>query len=191
MENQGFIGLLKRIGMVNLIFIGLVLGVVLALVSPETAKSVSLLGELFVRALKAVAPVLVFVLVASSVAQHRHGQANNVKPVLFLYLIGTFAAALVAVVASFMFPTTLALVINEATAVVPPSGIVEVLRTVLLSLIDNPVNALLNANYLGILVWGIGLGLALRQASESTRQMIADHGDAQLSRLFIGVDVGL
>lgn len=173
MKNQGFVVLLKRIGMVNLIFIGLVLGVVLALVSPEAARSVSLLGELFVRALKAVAPVLVFVLVASSVAQHRTGQANSIKPVLFLYLIGTFAAALVAVAASFMFPTKLTLAISQ-TDVVPPSGIVEVLRTVLLSLIDNPVSALLNGNFLGILMWSIGLGLALRQASEGTKQMVAD-----------------
>lgn len=173
MENKGLLGLLKRIGMVNLIFIGLILGVVLALVSPSSAQSVALLGELFVRALKAVAPVLVFVLVASSVAQHRTGQANSIKPVLFLYLIGTFAAALVAVVASFMFPTTLTLAINQ-TDVVPPSGIIEVLRSVLLSLIDNPVAALLNGNFLGILMWAIGLGLALRQASDSTKKMVSD-----------------
>lgn len=173
MENQGFVGLLKRIGTVNLIFIGLVLGVVVALVSKEAAVSVGLLGELFVRALKAVAPVLVFVLVTASVAQHRKGQTNSIKPVLFLYLIGTFAAALVAVLASFMLPTTLTLAVSQ-TDVVPPAGIVEVLRTVLLSLIDNPVAALLNANYLGILVWGVGLGLALRQASDGTRQLVAD-----------------
>lgn len=173
MENKGLVGLLQRIGMVNLIFIGLVLGVVLALVSPSSAQSVALLGELFVRALKAVAPVLVFVLVASSVAQHRTGQANSIKPVLFLYLIGTFAAALVAVVASFMFPTTLTLAINQ-TDVVPPSGIIEVLRSVLLSLIDNPIGALLNGNFLGILLWAIGLGLALRHASDGTKQMVAD-----------------
>lgn len=173
MENKGFMGLLKRIGMVNLIFIGLVLGVAVALLAPETAKSIALLGELFVRALKAVAPILVFVLVASSVAQHRTGQANSIKPVLFLYLIGTFAAALIAVVASYVFPTTLALAISQ-TDVVPPSGIIEVLRSVLLSLIDNPVNALMNGNFLGILMWAVGLGLALRQASESTKQMVAD-----------------
>ncbi|MBP6117158.1 MAG: serine/threonine transporter SstT [Neisseriaceae bacterium] len=173
MENKGFVGLFKRIGMVNLIFIGLILGVLLALVSPSAAKSVALLGELFVRALKAVAPVLVFVLVASSVAQHRTGKANSIKPVLFLYLIGTFLAALVAVVASFMFPTTLTLAISQ-TDVVPPSGIIEVLRSVLLSLIDNPVNALMNGNFLGILMWAIGLGLALRQASDSTKQMVSD-----------------
>ncbi|MBP6561994.1 MAG: serine/threonine transporter SstT [Neisseriaceae bacterium] len=173
MKNQGFMGFLQRVGMVNLIFIGLVLGVLVGVFLPDTAKSIALLGELFVRALKAVAPVLVFVLVASSVAQHRTGKANSIKPVLFLYLIGTFAAALVAVLASFMFPTKLILVLSETT-VVPPSGIIEVLRSVLLSLIDNPINALLSGNYLGILMWAIGLGLALRQASDGTKQMVAD-----------------
>ncbi|HEY9281554.1 MAG TPA: serine/threonine transporter SstT [Eoetvoesiella sp.] len=155
------------------ILIGLVGGILLAYVSPSSAQAVSLLGVLFVNALKAVAPILVFVLVSASIANHKQGAKTHLGPILFLYLIGTFAAALVAVVASFMFPLTLELNVGTQN-VNPPGGIAEVLLTLLLSVVDNPINALLNANYIGILAWAVGLGIALRHADDATKNVLGD-----------------
>ncbi|HAF55548.1 MAG TPA: serine/threonine transporter SstT, partial [Thauera sp.] len=122
---------LMRMSLISQIAIGLVLGVVLALVAPGATKSVALLGDLFISALKAVAPVLVFVLVAAAIANHKHGQPTHIRPVLVLYLLGTFAAALVAVLASFAFPTTLVLDAPAASGN-PPGGILLVLKNLLL-----------------------------------------------------------
>ena len=145
--------LLHRIvqgSLVKQIMIGLVAGIIVALISPAAASAVGLLGALFVGALKAVAPVLVLVLVMASIANHKHGQKTNIRPILFLYLLGTFAAALVAVVVSFMFPSNLALVTGNAD-INPPGGIIEVLKGLLMSVVANPFHALINANYIGIL----------------------------------------
>ncbi|SUB73640.1 Na(+)/serine-threonine symporter [Pluralibacter gergoviae] len=164
MTTQRPSGLFQRIAqgsLVKQILVGLVLGILLAWVSPSAANAVGLLGTLFVGALKAVAPVLVLMLVMASIANHQKGQKTSIRPILFLYLLGTFAAALTAVVVSFLFPSSLHLV-TGATGVTPPSGIVEVLRGLLLSMVSNPIDALLNANYIGILVWAVGLGFALR-----------------------------
>lgn len=155
------------------IAIGLCLGVLLAAFSPDAAQTVGLLGRLFVGALKAVAPILVFVLVAASIANHKPGQKTSIRPVLILYLIGTLLAALTGVIASFMFPSTLKLVFNHAT-LSPPSNILEVLNTLLFSIVDNPVKALVDGNFIGILAWAIGLGLSLRCASENTKTVLND-----------------
>ncbi|HDS1235122.1 serine/threonine transporter SstT [Pluralibacter gergoviae] len=176
MTTQRPSGLFQRIAqgsLVKQILIGLVLGILLAWVSPSAANAVGLLGTLFVGALKAVAPVLVLMLVMASIANHQKGQKTSIRPILFLYLLGTFAAALTAVVVSFLFPSSLHLV-TGATGVTPPSGIVEVLRGLLLSMVSNPIDALLNANYIGILVWAVGLGFALRHGSESTKNLVND-----------------
>lgn len=167
------IQLLNRTSLVLQIFIGLVAGIALALLLPQAAASVGLLGNVFVSALKAVAPVLVFVLVAASIANHQHGQQTHIKPILLLYLIGTFSAALIAVAASFTFPSSLTLASNSAD-LSPPGGIGEVLKTLLMNVVDNPINALLKGNFIGILAWAIALGFALRHASPSTKQMLAD-----------------
>lgn len=167
------IQLLNRTSLVLQIFIGLVAGIALALLLPQAAASVSLLGNVFVSALKAVAPALVFVLVAASIANHQHGQQTHIKPILLLYLIGTFSAALIAVAASFTFPSSLTLASNSAD-LSPPGGIGEVLKTLLMNVVDNPINALLKGNFIGILAWAIALGFALRHASPSTKQMLAD-----------------
>ncbi|WP_318378465.1 serine/threonine transporter SstT [Enterobacter sp.] len=180
MSTQRSTGLLQRLAhgsLVKQILIGLVLGILLAWISKPAALAAGLLGTLFVGALKAVAPVLVLMLVMASIANHKHGQKTNIRPILVLYLVGTFSAALTAVVFSFLFPSTLQLV-TGATDITPPAGIVEVLRDLLLSMVANPVNALLNANYIGILVWAIGLGFALRHGSESTKSLINDVADA-------------
>lgn len=159
------------------ILVGLVAGVLLALVYPEGGAAAALLGKLFVGALKSVAPVLVFMLVMSSIANHRPGQQVRLGPIVALYLIGTFAAALVAVMASFMFPQTMELTGTEG-ALNPPGSIVEVLTSLLMSVVDNPVTAIANANYIGILAWAIGLGIALRHAHGATRNGLTDFSTA-------------
>jgi serine/threonine transporter len=166
-----------RMSLISQIAIGLVLGIALALIAPGATKSVALLGDLFIAALKAVAPILVFVLVAAAIANHKHGQPTHIRPVLILYLLGTFAAALVAVLASFAFPTTLVLDAPAATGN-PPGGILIVLKNLLLNVVANPVRALMDANFIGILAWAIGLGIALRHASEGTRKVVNDLADA-------------
>ena len=174
------IQLLNRTSLVLQIFIGLVAGIALALLLPQAAASVGLLGNVFVAALKAVAPVLVFVLVAASIANHQHGQQTHIKPILLLYLIGTFSAALIAVAASFTFPSSLTLASTSAD-LSPPGGIAEVLKTLLMNVVDNPINALLKGNFIGILAWAVALGFALRHASLSTKQMLADLSDGVTS----------
>ncbi|MGR3890615.1 serine/threonine transporter SstT [Pseudomonas sp. 1152_12] len=164
---------LTRTTLVTQILVGLVAGILLALLLPEAAMATGFIGKLFVAALKAVAPILVFVLVMASVASHKHGQETHIKPILFLYLLGTFAAAVVAVVASTLFPSTLVLATHDLT-VSAPGGIGEVLQSLLLSVVDNPVRALMNANFIGILAWAIGMGVAIRHAGETTRTVLAD-----------------
>lgn len=172
-----FFRFINRTSLVAQIVVGLVLGCLLAVLWPSEAQSVGLLGDLFVAALKAVAPVLVFVLVTASLASHQHGQPTHIRPIIMLYAIGTLAAALVGVTASFLFPTELVLV-RQAADVVPPAGVSAVLRTLLFNVVDNPVNALIEGNYIGILAWAIGLGFAFRHAGESTRQLVNDLSSA-------------
>ncbi|MCL2898365.1 serine/threonine transporter SstT [Brenneria tiliae] len=179
MENQQsrFLQYITRGSLVQQILLGLVAGIILASVSTKAAIAAGLLGILFVGALKAVAPVLVLMLVMASIANHQQGQKTNIRPVLVLYLIGTFSAALIAVVLSTLFPSTLALS-AQAADITPPSGIVEVLKGLLMSVIANPIHALLNANYIGILAWAVGLGIAFRHSAASTKTLITDASDA-------------
>ncbi|WP_373740625.1 serine/threonine transporter SstT [Neisseria sp.] len=167
-----------RISLVKQIAVGLLLGILFAWMAPEAAKATGLLGSLFVGALKAVAPVLVFVLVLSAITQHQKGNEAHIKPILVLYFFGTFAAAVTAVVASFAFPTSLVLVQAEAVDAAPPSGIAEVMKTLLLKLVANPIGAIADANYIGILAWALILGFAFRGASDNTRSIIADSAEA-------------
>ena len=155
------------------IAIGIVAGVILALVWPDAARGAMLLGQLFVAALKAVAPVLVLVLVAAALANQKKGGQANLRPIVVLYLVGTLSAAFIAVALSMMFPTTLALTIPEAVQQAP-QGIGEVLNNLLFKLVDNPVTAVMNGNFIGILVWGVAIGLAMRHASDASREMLSD-----------------
>src|SRR5210317_1558075 len=151
------ISLLNRImsgSLVLQIAIGIAAGIALALIAPEAAQSSMLLGKLFVSALKAVAPVLVLVLVASAIANRKASHTSQMRPIVIMYLVGTVAAALLAVTVSTLFPTTLALQVTEVSQNAP-QGIAEVLQTLLLKLVDNPINAMLTANYIGNLVWGV------------------------------------
>jgi serine/threonine transporter len=159
------------------IAIGIAIGIGLALVSPSAARSAMLLGNLFVAALKAVAPVLVLVLVASAIANRRASHTSQMRPIVVMYLVGTVAAALIAVTVSTFFPTTLALQVTDV-AQSAPQGIAEVLESLLRKLVDNPVNALLTGNFIGILVWGVLLGVFLHHAAESTRTALHDLSDA-------------
>lgn len=159
--------------LVKQIVVGLVLGIALGLTFPEVAKSVGLLGSLFVAALKGVAPILVFVLVMSSIANQQIAGDRHIKPIVVLYLLGTFAAALIAVGASFLWPTAIALSVTDQ-AVSAPSGIMEVFRNLLLQAVDNPVNAISKGNYISILVWAIAMGVVLRHAHSSTREVLLD-----------------
>ena len=155
------------------IAVGIAIGVLIYWVDVAWAQAASVFGDLFVSALRAVAPVLVFVLVASAIAnQATEGQAE-IRPIVVLYLIGTFSAAMLAVAMSFLFPTTLVLQTADVP-LDPPQGIAEVLGELLQKIVDNPVNALLTSNFIGILVWGVALGLGLRRAAESTRVVFAD-----------------
>ena len=159
------------------IAVGIAAGVTLAQISPEAGAATMVLGNLFVQALKAVAPVLVLVLVASAIANRRASHTAQLRPIVIMYLVGTIAAALLAITMSTVFPTTLTLQLPEVSATAP-QGITQVLGGLLLKLVDNPVNAILTANYIGILVWGVLLGVFLHNAADSTRQMLADLADA-------------
>ena len=167
----------NQISLVKRILVGIVIGLILALVAPEAASGVSILGSLFVSALKAVAPVLVFVLVIHAIAKQSGGQKTNMKSILVLYAIGTFLAGAVAVIASFLFPITLTL--KEAAGdVSPPSGVGEVIETLVFNIFTNPVTAIMEANYIGILAWAVVLGIALKKASSATKEMLENVSDA-------------
>ena len=190
MAGEGIIGSWRRLNLVGRIAIGLAAAVCVALLTrwlgggtegweaavartghvPEgwpawVLSTGELLGDLFVGALKAVAPVLVFALVMAAIAQHQRGTETNIRPVLVLYLLGTFAAALVAVTLSFLFPSELVLKGVQKANEVAPGGITAVLRDLLMKLVTNPVQALANANYIGILAWCSGW----RSAMPATR----------------------
>ncbi|HHW7521599.1 TPA: serine/threonine transporter SstT [Mannheimia haemolytica] len=159
------------------IAIGLVLGVLLAFINKEWATSVGVLGQFFVKSLRAIAPILVFVLVLAAIANKEVGSDSKLKPILVLYVLGTFFAALTAVVLSFMFPTTLELTASP-DGLTPPQGIGEILKTVIFNLVDNPLVALSNANFIGILAWSIGLGIAFRHGSASSKAFLNDLANA-------------
>lgn len=174
---RSLIAMYQRIGLVPLIIVGLVLGVLIGWLAPSAGIALGILGTLFVGALKAVAPILVFVLVLAAISKQRSGDEVYVKPVLIMYMFGTFLAALTAVGASFLFPIEMVLV-NANIEQVPPANLKEVLTNLLMSLVANPVNAVANANYIGILAWAIIIGFALRQAGDTTHGVVSDFADA-------------
>lgn len=172
-------GFWSQMSLINRILIGLVIGAVLGIFLPQLTV-VGTLGTIFVNALRAIAPYLVFFIVISALAQHKEGHETNMKSIIVLYLFGTFAAALVGVVASFLFPITLTLA-ESATEVTAPEGIGAVLETLILKLVDNPLNALVNGNYIGILSWAVVFGLAFRRANDVTKSVLEQVSDATSS----------
>ncbi|MCG9698336.1 serine/threonine transporter SstT [Shewanella sp. Isolate11] len=185
-QNRSLFAKLADGSLVLQILVGIIAGILLASFSTSAAESVAFLGELFVGALKAIAPILVFILVAASIANQKKNAKTNMRPIVVLYLLGTFAAAITAVSMSFLFPTNLVLVSNTATTT-PPEGIAEVINTLLFKIVDNPVNALMTGNYIGILAWGVGLGIVLHHASDTTKTVFGDvsHGVSQMVRFVI------
>jgi serine/threonine transporter len=167
-----------KLSLVKRIICGLILGIIFALLIPNEVPFIAILGTLFVGLLKAIAPALVFFLVISAIAQHKAGEKTNMPSIIILYFIGTILAALVAVIASFIFPLAIQLSSAGVHNVTPPSGIIEVLKSLLMRIADNPVNALVNANYVGVLFWAILLGLAFRHTSDSTKIVLASFSDA-------------
>lgn len=156
-----------KASLIKRILIGMILGATLGMLFPNLT-GIGLLGDLFVGGLKAIAPILVFALVANALSQHQKGQNTNMKTVIFLYLLGTFAAALVAVLASFLLPVQITLT-SANTEVAAPDGIGQVLSNLLLKLVDNPLNAIVEANYIGILSWAVVFGLAMREAVNTVK----------------------
>ncbi|MDE4016882.1 serine/threonine transporter SstT [Glaesserella parasuis] len=177
MSNQSLSSKILGGNLVLRIAVGLVLGICLASVSPDAAKSVGVLGQFFVKSLRAIAPILVFVLVMASIANKEVGSDSRLKSILVMYGLGTFVAAVTAVTLSYLFPTTLELV-SSPDGLAPPQGIGEVLKTVIFNLVDNPLGAITNGNFIGILAWSIGLGIALRHAAPSTKVLLNDFSDA-------------
>lgn len=166
----------NEISLIKRIIVGLIIGVILGLIIPNIG-AISLLGDLFVGALKAIAPILVFFLVMHSLSRHEKGSSSNMKQIIVLYLIGTVAAALTAVAASFLFPCELILATGAEDAVAP-GGIGEVLTTLLTNAVSNPVGSIVNANFIGVLVWAVILGLAMRAASETTKNVLGNVAEA-------------
>ena len=162
------------VSLIKQIAVGLIVGICIACFAPGFIPVASIFGDFFVKALKGVAPVLVFFLVMNAMLQKKNDSNASIKPVIMLYFITTFLAALVGVFSSFMFPTTLQLQTAQ-TQVAPPSGIAEVIHTLLMNVVVIPVNALVNANYIGILSWAIIIGIALQSvASEATKDCLDD-----------------
>ena len=163
--------------LIKLIAVGLIIGIAIALAAPGMVPLVAIFGDLFVRALKGVAPVLVFVLVMNAMAQKNADASASMRPIVKLYVFATFFASLVAVAYSFAFPTTLHLQLADAK-LTPPSGILEVLHNLVLNVVDNPIHAIASANYIGILAWGVLTGLALHHASDGTKETLNDFAKA-------------
>lgn len=166
----------NEMSLVLRIIIGLVIGLVLALIVPQAAW-ISLFGTVFVGALKAIAPILVFVLVTSALASSNQKLGNQFVTIIILYLCSTFLAAVIAVVGSTIFPVTLQQLATAAEEAAPQS-IGEVFKTLLGNIVSNPVASLANANYLGILFWSVVLGIALRKSSETTKTALLNFSDA-------------
>lgn len=166
----------NSISLVKRILAGLIIGAILGVVVP-TAPAIGLFGDLFVGALKGVAPILVFFLVMGSLAQHKKGAKTNMGSVVVLYLVGTFLAALVAVVGSFLFPVTLTLT-DAVAGTAAPDGVGTVIKTLLLNVVQNPVSSISTGNYIGILAWAVIFGLALKHSSDGTKTMLTNFSDA-------------
>ncbi|RDE81777.1 serine/threonine transporter SstT [Haemophilus parainfluenzae] len=170
--------------LVKRIAVGLVLGILVALVNEsvknstgvDLASSFGVLGQIFVKALRAVAPILIFFLVMAALANKKVGSKSNMKEIIVLYLVGTFLAAVAAVIASMAFPSDVALAVKEDASSAPQS-VGQVMLTLVLNVVDNPLNAIFKANFIGVLAWSIGLGLALRHASDATKQVVSDFAE--------------
>lgn len=165
-----FLNKINKLNLIQKILIGMTLGAILGLLFPNLS-SISLLGSLFVGALKSIAPLLVFFLVISAISQNRASNKSNMSYIVIIYLIATFLASLTGVIASFLFPSTLKLASN-VNNIIPPQGINEVINTILLNIVANPIGALISANYIGILSWAIIFGISLKNSHENVKNLL-------------------
>ncbi len=166
----------NKLPLVLRIVIGLVIGFILALIAPEKLSGISILGQLFVGALKAIAPLLVFFLVMEAITKHKDGQKTNMKSIIALYLVGTFLAAVVAVLMSFASPVEVPLAgVDAADTASAPTGLVQVLETLLLNVVANPLESIASANYIGVLFWALVIALAIKtiKGNETTTNVIS------------------
>lgn len=171
-----FINVWNRTSLIKRIIIGVILGFILGMTLPKVS-AIGILGDLFVGGLKAVAPLLVFVLVASALSQNENGQKTNMSTIIGLYLVGTLAAALVAVVVNYFFPITLTLDTATQPKLSSPEGVGQVFHSLLLQMVDNPINALGTANYIGVLTWAVIFGLAFRNSNKETKELLQTIAD--------------
>lgn len=169
---------LMRLSLVSRIIIAIILGIGVAVVFPNVAPYLSLLGDLFIKALKSVAPILVFVLVLSSIANFKVGHGTNIKPIILMYALGMLLAAFTSVIVSIVFPSTLFLDISTQADLQPPGSLSEIFKNLLLSFVANPVTAISEANFIGILAWAVALGAAFRHASDTTKVLLNDAATA-------------
>ena len=168
------ISLIKRIPLIEQIAAGLVIGIITAVFFPSAVPIFSIFGDVFVKALKGVAPVLVFILVMNAMLQRKKNGNTAMKPIIILYILSTFASSLIGVGMSFLFPTRL-LLRSAGQAAPAPSGISEVIYNLIMNIVDNPVHALETANYISILAWAIIIGMALHTcASETTKKVFQE-----------------
>lgn len=162
----------SELSLVFRILIGLSIGVVLGLIVPGWT-AIGILGKMFVNALKAIAPLLVMVLVASSIAQAGKGLGPRFRTVISEYMLSTFIAAIGAVIGSFLFPITLDL--QDAAMANAPGALSDVFTNLLNNMVTNPVTSIVEANYIGILFWSIVIGIGLKyKASPSTIHVVSD-----------------
>ncbi|MCO4543060.1 sodium:dicarboxylate symporter family protein [Streptococcus infantarius subsp. infantarius] len=183
-----FINVWNRTSLIKRIIIGVILGFILGMTLPKVS-AIGILGDLFVGGLKAVAPLLVFVLVASALSQNEKGQKTNMSTIIGLYLVGTLAAALVAVVVNYFFPITLTLDTATQPKLSSPEGVGQVFHSLLLQMVDNPINALGTANYIGVLTWAVIFGLAFRNSNKETKELLQTIADvtSQVVHWFINL----
>ena len=168
----------NNISLIKRIICGLIIGLILGLVVPQ-ASVISILGTMFVGALKGIAPLLVFFLVMSALCHMKTGQKTNLKFIIVLYMVGNLVSAFVAVIACRLFPVTLTFTDSaSSTDITPPSGIAEVLTNLLTNLVKNPVDSLVNANYIGILFWAVIFGITLKHANQGTKDALENISDA-------------
>lgn len=165
---------LNRIPFILQIIMGLILGIVIAAIYPNDHTILPTMGGLFVKALKSIAPILVFVLVSAAIARHEQGTKSNMRPIIAVYFVTMIAASTLALSMSYIFPSTFPQLAAAASDLTPPQGIAEVLTNFVNHAIDNPISALLEGNYIAILFWAIGLGLMFRTAHDNTKKVLED-----------------
>lgn len=171
------IGKIKNLSLINKILIGMILGGILGILLPKFTF-ISIMGNLFVGALKAIAPLLVFFLVISAIANRKGNGSTNMRNIILVYLVATFAASATGVIASFIFPVHIQLSNVDTSSITPPGNIYEVIQQLLLKIVDNPIAALASANYIGILSWAVIFGIALKGANSHIKDLLETLAEA-------------